>query len=174
MGFIKNLEELMDIAQKIVTNLLKDVEIKNKKELSLFGAKVIKLSHKIPRIKMREAQELVFKRTKIDHRNEPDLDPSDEKELCQWAKEETGAPFVFVTHYPTSKRPFYTMPDPNDPEYTLSFDMLGVAEEWITGGQRINNYDMLIEKMKKRKLNPAQFEIYLQSFKYGMPPEGGF
>ena len=174
MGFIKNFEELMDIAQKIVTNLLKDVEIKNKKELSLFGAKVIKLSHKIPRIKMREAQELVFKRTKIDHRNEPDLDPSDEKELCQWAKEETGAPFVFVTHYPTSKRPFYTMPDPNDPEYTLSFDMLGVAEEWITGGQRINNYDMLIEKMKKRKLNPAQFEIYLQSFKYGMPPEGGF
>ncbi|OGH04024.1 MAG: aspartate--tRNA(Asn) ligase [Candidatus Levybacteria bacterium RBG_16_35_11] len=173
-GFIDNFEELMDMAEKIVVNLLKDVEEKNKKELSLFGANIPKIKSKIPKMKMREAQDLVFKMTGVDHRSEPDLDPSDEKELCKWANEKYGAPFVFVTHYPTSKRPFYTMPDSSNPEYTLSFDMLGFTEEWITGGQRINDYNMLVENMKKRKINPSLFEIYLQAFKYGMPPEGGF
>ena len=174
LGFIKDWTELMDTAEKIIVNLLKDIEYKNKKEIALLGVKLPEIKNKIPRIKMREAQEIVFKRNGADHRDEPDLEPSDEKELCKWAEEESGAPFVFITHYPTKKRPFYTMPDHNDPEYTLSFDMLGVAEEWVTGGQRINDYNMLLENMKKRKINPEQFEIYLQAFKYGMPPEGGF
>jgi nondiscriminating aspartyl-tRNA synthetase len=174
MGFIENWTELMDTAEKIIVNLLKEVSEKNEKELLLLGVTIPSPKNKIPRVKMREAQELIFKRTGVDHRNEPDLEPSDEKELCKWAIEENGAPFVFITHYPTSKRPFYTMPDPEDPEFTLSFDMLGVAEEWVTGGQRINDYQMLVENMKKRKINPEQFETYLQSFKYGMPPEGGF
>ena len=123
---------------------------------------------------MREAQELIFKRTKTDHRQEPDLDPSDEKEICNWAKEETGAPFVFITHYPTKKRPFYTMPDQKDPDYTLGFDLLGINEEWVTGGQRINDYEMLLNNIKKWGNKPDNFEIYLQAFRYGMPPEGGF
>lgn len=174
MGFIKNYVELMEVAEKIVINLLKDIGVKNTQELSLLKVTLPQISGKIPRIKMREAQELVFKRTKVDNRNEPDLNPSDEKELCKYANEEYGSPFIFITHYPTAKRPFYAMPDKNDLEYSLSFDMLGVSEEWVTGGQRINDYEMLVKKMKERKLNPSQFEIYLQSFKYGMPPEGGF
>ena len=98
------------------------------------------IKKEIPRIKMREAQEIILKRTKRDHRNEPDLDSSDEKEICKWAEEETGAPFVFITHYPVKKRPFYTMPDEKDPDFTLSFDLLGISEEWVTGGQRINDH----------------------------------
>lgn len=81
---------------------------------------------------------------------------------------------IFVTHYPTSKRPFYTFPDPEDPEYTNGFDLIGMGLEWVTGGQRINNYQMLLEHVKKWGNDPKDFEIYLQAFKYGMPPEGGF
>ena len=173
-GFINSWEEIMEWAEKVVLSMIEDVREKNQKELKLFGVTLPEFKKPIPRIKLRDAQGIIFKRTKRDHRNEPDLDPTDEKEICKWAKEETGAPFVFITHYPTKKRPFYTMPDLSDPNYTLSFDLLGISEEWVTGGQRINDYEMLLGNIKKWGNKPENFEIYLQSFKYGMPPEGGF
>lgn len=174
MGFINNYEDLMDMAEKVVSSIVRTIELNNKAELKLFGVQLPKITKPIPRLKMREVQEITYKRTKIDHRNEPDLDPSDEKEICKWAQEETGAPFVFVTHFPTKKRPFYTMPDPKDPDYTLGFDLLGISEEWVTGGQRINDYEILLSHIKKWGNKPEQFELYLQAFRYGMPPEGGF
>lgn len=174
IGFITSYEELMDVAEKIVKNIIQDVASKNKYELALHKMNLPVVNRSFPRIKMREAQEIVFKRTKRDHRNEPDLDPADEKEICSWAQEEHGAPFVFITHYPTKKRPFYTFPDPEETEYTNSFDLLGIQEEWVTGGQRINDYDQLVANIKKWGNDPKNFELYLQAFKYGMPPEGGF
>ncbi len=173
-GFIDSWQDLMDMAEKVVTSIIQAVKAENRQELKLLKVKLPDIKKPIPRIKMREAQEIVFKRTKTDHRNEPDLAPSDEKEICKWAEEETGAPFVFITHYPTKKRPFYTMPDPKDPEYTLGFDLLGVSEEWVTGGQRINDYKMLLDHIKKWGNKSEDFELYLQAFRFGMPPEGGF
>ncbi|MBI2031319.1 MAG: aspartate--tRNA(Asn) ligase [Candidatus Levybacteria bacterium] len=173
-GFINSWKELMDMAEKIVLNMLEEVNSKNQNELRLFNTSVFQIKKKIPRIKMQEAQEIIFKRTKTDHRKEMDLDPFDEKEICKWAKEEYGAPFVFITHYPTKKRPFYTMPDSENPDYTLSFDLLGINEEWVTGSQRINDYNRLMENIVKWKNKPENFGIYLQAFSYGMPPEGGF
>lgn len=173
-GFINSYEDLMDMAEKVVSSIVQTIELENKQELRLFSVQVPQIKKPIPRLKMREAQEIIYKRTGRDHRSEPDLDPSDEKDICQWAQEETGAPFVFITHYPTKKRPFYTMPDPEDPEYTLGFDLLGINEEWVTGGQRINDYEMLLSHIKKWGNKPEQFELYLQAFRYGMPPEGGF
>lgn len=172
--FINSWEELMDMAEKVVSSIIRIIEEKNNKEMELFKVQLPKLTNPIPRIKLREAQEIVFKRTGTDHRKELDLDPSDEKEICSWAHEETGAPFVFITHFPTKKRPFYTMPDPKDKDFTLSFDLLGINEEWVTGGQRINDYDLLVEHIKKWRNKPENFEIYLQTFRYGMPAEGGF
>ena len=81
---------------------------------------------------------------------------------------------VFVTHYPVSKRPFYTFEDPKDPGYTLSFDLIGRGTEWLTGGQRINDYEKLVEAAKGRGIDLAKSELYLQAFRYGMPLEGGF
>lgn len=173
-GFIDSWQELMDMAEKIVLSMLKNVKEKNKNELKLFNISVPQIKKRIPRIKMREAQEIIFKRTKIDHRKEMDLDPGDEKEICKWAEEEYGAPFVFITHYPVKKRPFYTMPDSDNPDFTLSFDLLGISEEWVTGSQRINDYKKLLENILKWKNKPESFTIYLQAFLYGMPPEGGF
>ena len=173
-GFIDSWEDLMDMAEKIVISMINSVKERNLEEIDILDAKIPEIKNKIPRIKMKEAQEIILERTKRDHRNEPDLDPSDEKEICKWAQEETGAPFVFITHYPVGKRPFYTMPDEDDPEFTLSFDLLGISEEWVTGGQRINDYEKLLDHVKKWNNKPENFEIYLQAFRYGMPPEGGF
>ncbi|MCX6724517.1 MAG: hypothetical protein NTV20_00235, partial [Candidatus Shapirobacteria bacterium] len=98
----------------------------------------------------------------------------DEEEICKWAKEDKKSDLVIITHYPTKKRPMYTFPDPKDPDYTYSFDILGMGVEWVTGGQRINDYQQLYESIKSRGYNPDNFSFYLQAFKYGMPPEGGF
>lgn len=174
MGFINSFNDIMDEVEKVVGNMLSDLQKEAKDQLDLFGAKLPEITQKLPRIKMREAQQIVFERTGRDNRHEPDLEPADEKELCQWAQEKTGAPFVFITHYPTSKRPFYTMPDPEDPEYTLSFDLLGVNEEWVTGGQRINDYQLLLKRIAEKGGQKEKFLTYLQAFEYGMPPEGGF
>ncbi len=167
MGFINSWEDLMDMAEIVITNILSEVS-------KLGVENVPQIKTKIPRLKLSEAQEILFKKTGKDHRGQPDLDPADEKELCNFAKEETDAPFVFVTHYPVSKRPFYTMPDKEDTKNTLSFDLLGFNEEWVTGGQRINDYQTLLERIKKKGNIASDFDIYLQAFRYGMPPEGGF
>jgi len=125
-------------------------------------------------LKMREAQEIIFQRTGRDNRKEIDLQPEDEKEICLWAREKHGSELIFVTHYPTPKRPFYTYADPQDENYTLSFDLLCRGLEIVTGSQRINKYEELIKNIKKFGLEPKPFQFYLQAFKYGMPPEGGF
>ncbi len=174
MGFIDSFQEIMDMVEKVVRNIFNRVVGERKPELALFLATIPKLSPKIPCLKMREAQEIIFERTGRDNRKEPDLEPEDEREICHYAREKYDSDLIFITHYPTRKRPFYSYPDPKDPEYTCSFDLLGRGLEWVTGGQRINDYDTLIDHIKKWGNKPEDFEIYLQAFKYGMPPEGGF
>jgi len=174
MGFIESWENIMDEVEYIIKYIFQKVADSCEKQLAIFQTSVPKVSDKIPKIKMRDAQEIIFKRTKVDHRKEPDLSPEDEREICKWAMEEYGSELIFITHYPTSKRPFYTMPDPDDPEYTLSFDLIGKGVEWLTGGQRINILETLVENAKKRGIDLKKSELYIQAFKYGMPPEGGW
>ena len=88
-------------------------------------------------------------------------------------KEEYNADFVFVTHYPSKKRPFYAMDDPEDTRFTLSFDLLFHGLEITTGGQRIHDYNALLKKIEDRGMETEGMEQYLDTFKYGMPPHGG-
>ena len=173
-GFIESWQDLMDEAEHVIKYIFDRLEKECANELKLYGVTIPKVANKIPRVKMRDAQKIIFKRTEVDHRNEPDLSPDDEKEICRWAMEEHESELIFVTHYPTQKRPFYTFPDPEDPEYTLSFDLIGKGVEWLTGGQRINDLNHLSENAKKRGIDLEKSELYLQAFKYGMPPEGGW
>ncbi len=173
-GFINSWEDLMDEAEYVMRHIFERLEKERGDELKLYGITTPKIKNKIPRIKMRDAQEIIFKRTKVDHRKEPDLSPDDEKEIYKWAMEEHESELVFITHYPTSKRPFYTYPDPDDPEYTLSFDLIGRGVEWLTGGQRINDLNHLIKNARERGIDLERSALYLQAFKYGMPPEGGW
>ena len=173
-GFIESLDDIMNTAQDVLMSIFKVVKESASEELKMFKASTPEVSVPFPRLKMREAQQIIFERTGRDNRNQPDLEPEDEKEICRYTKEKFGSELVFITHYPTKKRPFYTYPDPEDPEYTLSFDLLGRGLEWITGGRRINDYDQLIANIHKWGNREEDFELYLQAFKYGMPPEGGF
>ena len=173
-GFIDSWTELMDMAEYVIKTILGDVERECKKVLDLYKVSIPKVSYPIPIIKLREAQEIIFKRTGHDVRQEPDLAPDDEREICKWSFSEKNSELIFITHYPVEKRPFYTLEDPNDSGYTLSFDLLGRGTEWMTGSQRINEHDILIKKAQDRGINIKKSELYLQAFRYGMPPEGGF
>jgi nondiscriminating aspartyl-tRNA synthetase len=115
-----------------------------------------------------------LKRTGVDHTKEPDLMPEDEREIGKWALEEKGSDLVTITHYPTKKRAFYTAPDPKDSEYSLSYELIFRGLEILSGSQRVSDYNELVNVIKERGMDPKNFEMYLQAFKYGMPPEGGF
>ena len=174
IGFIESFEELLDALEYVGTAMIKHTSEKHANILKDFGVEKPLVPNKVPRLTLREAQEIVQKRTKRDLSKEMDLNPEDEKEICQWAKEDHQSDFVTITHFPTAKRAFYTYPDPKDPEYSLSYDLLFRGLEMLSGSQRINDYDQLVDAMKKKGVDPADFGIYLQAFKYGMPPEGGF
>jgi nondiscriminating aspartyl-tRNA synthetase len=173
IGFI-DFDGLMDALESVAINTLKYVEEKQKRILEDFGTSELKLPVRVPRLTMREAQKIILKRTGVDHTNEKDLEPEDEKEISKWSLEEKDSDLVTITHYPTKKRAFYTMPDPENPEFSLSYDLLFKGLEILSGSQRISDYDKLVEAIKDRGMDPKNFEMYLQAFKYGMPPEGGF
>ena len=173
-GFIDSWKDVMEMQEYVIRYIFSEVEKKCKDELALFGATLPKLSDKIPVLKLREAQEIIFKRTSRDCRTEKDLAPEDEREICKWAAEEKGSELVFISHFPTKKKPFYVKPDPENPEYGFSVDLLGRGVEWSSGGQRLNDYQEIKEHIKDWGLKEQDVELYLQSFKYGVPPLGGF
>ncbi|HEX3722985.1 MAG TPA: amino acid--tRNA ligase-related protein, partial [Nitrolancea sp.] len=105
---------------------------------------------------------------------EIDLSGAHEKWLGDWAKREYDSDFVFVTGFPMAKRPFYTHPDPTRPEYSNSFDLLFRGFEVVTGGQRLHRYEDYLDALAARGLDPEPFAWYLEAFKHGMPPHGGF
>lgn len=166
MGFINSWEDVMDVCEQTVKGMISNLDLNY---LKLYNQEMLDLSVKIPRITLKEAQEII--QTDI---GEPDLSPEGERKICQWAKEKYNSDFIFITHFPTSKRPFYTYPDDKDSATTQSFDLLFRGLEIVTGGRRINDYNQLLENIKKWGNSPELFEFYLQAFKFGMPPEGGF
>lgn len=172
IGFVE-FPELLDILEKVITDTLKLAEEENKQILSSYGIEKIAFGD-IPRLKLSEAQEIIYKEFGRDVRGEKDLGPQDEVDICAWALKNHKSDLVTITHFPTKKRAFYTMPDPENPELSLSFDILFRGVEISSGSQRISDYDQLVEAIKDRGMNPENFTLYLQAFKYGMPPEGGF
>jgi nondiscriminating aspartyl-tRNA synthetase len=173
LGFV-SFDELLDALEFVGTETLKYVENLHGDILEEYGVEKLRVYKKVPRLTMREAQEIIKKRTGVDHTNEPDLMPEDEREICRWAVEEHDSDLVTITHYPTKKRAFYTLPDPKNPEFSLSYDLLFRGLEILSGSQRIHDYNDLVTAIEGRGMNPDNFKMYLQAFKYGMPPEGGF
>jgi nondiscriminating aspartyl-tRNA synthetase len=174
LGFITDHRDIMAVETALMRYIAQELRTHCAAEFALLGAEVPEVPEVIPSMKLREAQELIFSETGRDNRNEPDLEPEDERWLCEWSRKEKNSDFVFVTHYPVSKRPMYTMEDQNDPGYTNGFDLLFRGVEITTGGQRRHNYQNLIDGIRMKGLDPEQFSYYLQAFKYGMPPHGGW
>lgn len=172
-GPIESWTEVMSMEAALLKHMMERLKKDCVQELSLWNAQIPEIPDEVPAIKLSEAHELVKDKTGKDYTGEPDLAPEEEEILSEIAMEKWGSELLFITHFPTEKRPFYTMDDPENPGETLSFDLLFRGVEITTGGQRINDYDMQVEKMKSFDLNPDDFESFLQIHRYGMPPHGG-
>lgn len=172
IGFAE-FNDLLDLLEKVACQTIKFTESECKEVLDSLGHHKVAFG-KIPRLTLREAQEIIKKEYGRDNTKEKDLTPQDEIDLCIWALEKHKSDFVTVTHFPTASKPFYTKPDPENPKYSLSYDLLFRGVEVLSGSQRINDYDELVRSIKNRAMNPDDFEMYLMAFKFGMPPEGGF
>ncbi len=176
MGFIADHTDIMRVETALMKHIVAHLQEHAKDALQtlVIDLPLIPEDDLFPHMKLKEAQELIKQETGIDKTSEPDLEPEDERWLCNYAKEHLGSDFIFITHYPVSKRPFYTYEDEADPGFTKSFDLLFRGVEITTGGQRIHDYQTLKKKIGERGLNPAQFHYYLQAFEYGIPPHGGW
>jgi nondiscriminating aspartyl-tRNA synthetase len=174
MGFIENHFTVMALVREVIAAILDELQSRYGAELALLKAELPDVPAEIPHIHFSDAQNLILKRHGLDVRGEPDLSPQDERWLGEWAKQEHGSDFLFVTGYPMRKRPFYTHPDPARSEFSNSFDLLFRGTELITGGQRLHRYQDYLGALSAAGLPVEPFETYLEAFRFGMPPHGGF
>ena len=172
MGYIDGFEDIMAMETGFLQYTMALLEKEYARELKILDIKVPK-TKEIPAVRFDEIKRLVAEKYDRKIKNPFDLEPEEEMLISRYAKEEWDADFVFVTHYPSKKRPFYAMDDPADSTYTLSFDLLFRGMEITTGGQRIHDYHELLAKMEKRGMTDEGVEQYLSAFKHGMPPHGG-
>ena len=172
MGYIDSFEEIMAMETGFLQYAVELLRKDYAKELQILKIQLPKVD-KIPAVRFDKAKELVAEKYNRKIRNPYDLEPEEEALIGRYFKEEYDADFVFVTHYPSKKRPFYAMDDPNDEKFTLSFDLLFHGLEVTTGGQRIHDYAQLKAKIAARGMEEEGMEQYLDTFKHGMPPHGG-
>ncbi len=172
MGYIDSFEDIMAMETGFLQYTMELLKREYEHELTLLDIKLPNVD-KVPQVRFDEAKKLVSEKYNRSIRNPYDLEPEEESLIGKYFKEEYDSDFVFVTHYPSKKRPVYAMDDPSDEKFTLSFDLLFDGIEVTTGGQRIHSYQMFLDKMEKRGMSPEGMENYLSIFKYGMPPHGG-
>ncbi|MCD7947186.1 MAG: aspartate--tRNA(Asn) ligase [Oscillospiraceae bacterium] len=172
VGFIRSFTDLMDFETGYLQHAMALLESEYATDLKRLNVSLPDVS-RIPTVRFDEIKRLVAEKYGRNTRDPYDLEPEEEQLISRYAKEEWQSDFVFVTHYPSKKRPFYAMDDPSDPRYTLSFDLLFRGMEVTTGGQRIHDYQAQVDKMIARGMHPEEFTQYLMLHKHGIPPHGG-
>ena len=172
MGFIESFEDIMQMETGVLKYIMNLLKTEYQNEVELLHIDIPEITE-IPVLKFMEAKEIIMKKFKYQPTDMKDFDPEEEQILGKYAKKQFNSDFIFITHYPSKKRPFYTMDDPEDPEYTLSFDLLFRGLEITSGGQRVHDYNQQVAKMEKLGMNPEEFATYLMLHKYGAPPHGG-
>ena len=172
MGYIRGMEDVMGMETEMLRYVMEILKREYARELELLNVTVPEIPF-IPALRFDEAKRLVSETYGRRARAPFDLEPEEESLIGTYAKETFGSDFVFITHYPSKKRPFYAIDDPQDVRFTLSFDLLYKGMEITTGGQRIHDYRMLTDKMAARGMTDEGMEEYLEAFRCGMPPHGG-
>jgi nondiscriminating aspartyl-tRNA synthetase len=168
MAFIDSWQDVRDMSEACVRAILKEVGERCAKELELLEATLPVMIEKTPTYSLTEALE------KLGAPADKDLNPEQERKLCEMVKEESDSDFVYVYGYPTRQKPFYVYPNPARPEFNEGMDLLCRGVEWLSGGRRINDYQQLLKHVEEWQMDPAKIAMFLEAFKYGAPPEGGF
>ncbi len=174
MSFIDSWTDVRDMAEGTVRYILEQVKTKNAEHLKILGAKLPVMIDKTPTLSLTEVQEKIFAKSGRDVRGEKDTSPQDEREICEIIKQETDSDFVFIYGYPTRKKPFYVYPNAENPEFNEGMDLICRGVEWLSGGRRINEYNQLMKHVTEWGMDPSKIKMFLDAFKYGVPPEGGF
>ena len=168
MGFINDHREVLEVLENVMRAIVLAVGEEQGAVLARFNSTLPLVPvGKFPVLTLREAQDI------LGAAPEPDLEPEQERQISEWAKKEQGSDFVFITHFPTAARAFYTYEEPSEAPYSRGFDLLFRGLEINSGAQRIHDYEALVARIKERGLDPDKFSYYLQAFKVGMPPHGG-
>lgn len=172
LGFIRDHHDVEAVLRDVLAGMVAAVEERAADAVELLGIQLPRVPEDIPRIHFHDAQALLEEATGEEIIGEPDLAPAHERWLGAWASAEHGSDFLFVEGYPMAKRPFYTHPEPLRPGHSNSFDLLFRGLELVTGGQRLHRYDDLLAVIDE----PTRDTLsgYLEAFKHGMPPHGGF
>lgn len=174
LGFLTDHFDVMAQLTRVLRGMLAEVARSSAAELALLGARLPEVPAEIPHLHFTEALELLTAPLGEAVRGEPDLPPAGERWLGQWAREHHGSDWLFVTGYPMRKRPFYTHPDPERPEHSRSFDLLFRGTELVTGGQRLHRHADYLAALEARGMRSEPIAAYLEAFRHGMPPHGGF
>jgi nondiscriminating aspartyl-tRNA synthetase len=169
LGFVDDHRDVLRVLRDVVAGMLHAVETRAGEAVELLGLTLPKLPEEVPIVHFRDALAMVGADP-----NEPDLSPEHERAIGRWAAERHGSDFVAVEGYPMVKRPFYTHPDPADPRWSNSFDLLFRGVELVTGGQRLHRHADYVRALADRGESPEAYAGYLEAFAHGMPPHGGF
>ena len=174
MAFIDSWRDIRDMSENVVRHILKVLAEKHSKDLELLQATLPTMIAETPTLSLTEAQEKIFAKKGRNVVGEKDLSSQDEQDICEIIKEETGSDFVYVYGYPTKQKPFYVYPNPESPQFNEGIDLLCRGREWLSGGRRINDYEQLMKHVHEWGMDPKKIEMFLEAFRYGAPPEGGF
>jgi nondiscriminating aspartyl-tRNA synthetase len=175
MSWIDSHEDVMKMHEELLVAGFQAVKDKHGAEIeALFGFELAVPTVPFPRIPLAEAKAIVASRGYEVPRQDDDMDPEGERQIAAYAKETFGHEFVFLTDYASSIRPFYHMRHDDDQGITKSYDLIFNGVEISTGAQREHRIDVLIENAKDKGLDPEELDFYLDFFRYGVPPHGGF
>lgn len=173
MGFINSVEDVMAMLEQTMYRVLTHIGKTCQAELALFGARIPEVVP-IPRLRLGEAFEILkTEYNKVIPEGE-DIDSEGERLIGEYVKKKYNSDFVFLTHYPTAVRAFYSLPSPENPKLSESYDLVFRGLEIASGAERVHEYQMLVDILKGRGLDPAQFKDYLDIFKHGAPRHGGW
>jgi nondiscriminating aspartyl-tRNA synthetase len=176
MGFINSFDDVLDTAEGLLKFVVEHTWNEAEKEMQYLSAVKPLFSDKFPRITVKDLHELMLKETGEDHTTETDVAPSEEKFICEYSAKTWGSEAVFITEFPWSSAKFYHYQNQENPEVTDRADMIFRGVEIATVTRREVNYDKIVSQIKSQGIDPTAPGLaqYLDSFKYGMPDEGGF
>ncbi|MGI8434352.1 MAG: aspartate--tRNA(Asn) ligase, partial [Nocardioidaceae bacterium] len=169
LGFIEDHHEVLAVLRDVVAGMLACIDERATAAMALLGVQLPVIPEQIPLIHFREALEIAGASA-----DEPDLSPAHERALGQWAQDQHGSDFIVVEGYPTASRAFYSHPDPDEPLWSRSFDLIFRGIELVSGAQRLHRYEDYVATLRSRGLPLEPYASYIDAFKHGIPPHGGF